>query len=194
MGACTDENDQPLWTSAIYPAMVKCASKYPGNNAAELKCVQESANLGPDCGGCLVDYIQCGLQACLSECSSDPNGTSCESCRNQTCGGAFLACSGLAFAPGSTTCNQVLFNATKGTGWEPWVPAEAFITQGGFDWYAQIRMCACQTFAPSGCETACDNAFSGGPPDLCDGYVASPQCLMCMESTCSKPFMSCQAN
>ncbi len=194
MGACTDTDDGPSSITVIYPAIVQCASEHPGDVGAELKCVQNAAQVGVACGNCLVDYIQCSLQACLSECSSNPNGTSCESCRNQNCSSAYTACSGFAYAPGSTTCNEVLVDGVKGTGWQSHVPGQAFVTGKGFYWYGLLEQCACQTFAPSGCETACDNAFSNGPPDLCDGYVASPQCLTCLESTCGNQFMSCTAN
>ena len=104
-----------------------------------------------------------------------------------------MGCSGLAEAPGSTTCGDLLVNGTKGTGWQLGVPAEAFITDSSTSRTTTSMPAPAGTVAPAGCEGVCDGIVcSNGPPDFCNGAQASPQCLMCLESTCGDQLMTCQ--
>ena len=193
-GACTDGLDEKIfYGSLLYPILVKCAFGNLGNAEAEAMCIEPATGLSAACTECIVDDLLCSLNACTNVCAGDPNGGPCETCRDQNCAGAFLACSGVTYAPGSTTCQERLFNGTKGTGWQRKMPASAFITVTGQTSYKYLDECACLPGSPS-CIDVCDDAHSNGPPDFCNGAVASPQCLSCLESSCGADFMNCQSN
>ena len=68
------------------PTVVSCV------NAAVL---QEHPNLSAGCRGCYTALVGCVLTNC-STCASDPNGTTCTSCRQTSgCLSTFFTCSGL---------------------------------------------------------------------------------------------------
>jgi hypothetical protein len=195
MGACTDSQDESLLDGQmLYPILVKCAFANLGNGGGETTCIQAATFLSPACVGCVADDVLCSVKACTSACGADPNGGGCEACRNQSCAAAFEGCSGFGWAPGSTTCHELLFGGLKGGGWQLGVPAEAFVTTDGQQDYNVLQTCACGLILPEGCETDCDDALSNGPPDFCNGAAASSACAACLESTCLGQLMNCQAN
>ncbi len=115
-------------------------------------------------------------------------------CRNGACAAEFESCSGELLAPGSTSCNALLFQGAKGAGWQLGVITDAFVTAAGAQAYKDLGGCACSLIGPAGCQAACDDAFTNGPPNFCNGALADSKCLTCLETTCGSSFDECSAN
>jgi hypothetical protein len=190
-GACAGLDLKILATQPLYPTMVTCAQQNLGNPGGQTMCLAaDSGGLSTGCVACVAGDLDCSLMSCLAQCATGPNSAGCLMCRENNCAAPWVVCSGVVEAPGSTTCEIALVAGTKGMGWQRGLPAEAFVTAVGYETYQAMDQCACGGTA-GGCAGVC-SAMT--PIDFCTGSVASPMCLMCLESTCGAPFMKCAAN
>ncbi len=187
MGNCGDPSDvKILQNQVIWPLIYKCAVANLGSLGGDAMCLQGSG-FTQGCSQCLANYTLCGEHFCQGQCAGGQDDPTCRTCLDQQCNGLFMDCGG-GVDPGADQCSSLI------SAWVQGFPAEGFATNAAYAAYQQLEQCACQTPKPGGCETVCDDAFSNGPPDFCNGAVISGACMNCLGSTCAGPLATCQQN